>query len=621
MCGITGGISFTGEFFPSRDELQQSSDFLRLRGPDDEGKIFLDQGDAKVAFAHRRLSIIDLSANGRQPMRSASGQSWIVFNGEIYNYQTLRNELEKKHFSFNSRSDTEVILNAFECWGIAETLIRLDGMFAFALFDVKNNVLFLARDRFGKKPLYFFYNDRQLFFSSDIRSFEVINSIPREIDLHALGYLFSELSTPIEHTIWKHIKKLRPENYLAFGTSGLSLYQPYSHFRYTEECCMEREDILATTENLITQAVKKRLIGDVRVSALLSGGIDSSLVVAKMAEQTSGKIKTYSVGFNEDSFNELSFARTVAERFNTDHCEVMLTPDSLIDAAYLISEFGEPFCDVSMLPTYWISKEVAKTEKVVMGGDGGDELFGGYDSYYLARKYDIFKELGFLLPFANVLHKIHRSYRTELLVRILRQTRKAGHTMLDRNMSFDSFDLKCLFDEEAFFNAIESEHKFVWDTVTPASESALINVMQGSLKTRLVNDYLVKVDRATMCASLEMRTPFLDKDLASFASTLKPKQIFQKGRPKSILKDIAGQYFDAGFVNRNKMGFSVPLGEWFRGDVSKVMREVILGGKQNLVKLNYEFIESILESHCRGSVNHTHKLWTLFVFHIWASNR
>ena len=621
MCGIAGGISFTGEFFPKREELLEASDFLKFRGPDDRGELFLDGTAAKIAFAHRRLSVIDLSEKGRQPMMSSSGRSCIVFNGEIYNYQALRRELEKKNFTFNTLSDTEVILNAYECWGIEKALDRLDGMFAFALFDLRDNLLFLARDRFGKKPLYFFRNDRQLFFSSDIRSFRVISSIPREVDTHALGYLFSELSTPLEHTIWRDVKKLPPGNYLTFDSGGMKLCKPYSHLKYSEDCRLKREDILATTGELIARAVKKRLTADVAVSALLSGGIDSSLIVANMAEQVSGRIKTYSIGFHEDEFNELPYARTVAEKFNTDHTEIMLRPHSLLNISGLIGEFGEPFCDASMLPTYWISKEVGKSEKVVLGGDGGDELFGGYDSYIFARKFDFYKYYGFLLPAAKALQRIHRSYRTDLLLKILQQTRKPAYTLLDRNMGFGPFDLKRLFNDKTFYKACENEHRVIWEMFSPHSAHAVINLMSASLKTRLLNDYLVKVDRATMYASLEMRSPFLDKDLSDFAITLKPAQIYDSGRPKSILKDIAARYFGHDFANRTKMGFSMPVGEWFRGDLSKDMKEVILGGKQGLVDLNYEFIESVINSHCTRAADNTHKLWTLFVFHIWANNQ
>lgn len=619
MCGIVGGVSFTGAPFIDRADLTKAADFLRHRGPDDSGEVVLNYESGQMAFAHRRLSIIDLSVKARQPMISASGKTWIVFNGEIYNYRLLRNELDKKGFVFNNLSDTEVILNAFEYWGFEGTLKRLDGMFAFALFDLEARRLFLARDRFGKKPLYYFSAHGQLVFSSDIRSFKAFKFIPRSIDMHGLGYFFSELSTPLERTIWSRIQKLKPGWCMTFSDQGMEAYHPYVDMRFTERCQLQRADILIRTESLLSEAVKKRLVGDVEIAALLSGGIDSSLIVAKMASHSSRPVKTYSVGFEEDDFNELHYARYVARKFGTDHTELVLRPDSLLKASELIGEFGEPFGDASMLPTYWISKAVGRNQKVVLGGDGGDELFGGYHSYYFARKFDHFKRFHVFLPLAKLAHRANPSYRTTLLKDVLEQARNPNYELLWRKMAFSPDELKMLSNEEAFYNALANEHRAIWEAFTPGSENDVINVMEASLKTRLVNDYLVKVDRATMYASLEMRTPFLDKDLFEFTSTLPPAQLFYRDDPKSILKDIATKYFSHEFAYRNKMGFSAPVGDWFRGRYAGHLKEVVLGGRQKLVDLNYHFIEEVIERHCDGSADYSNKLWTLFVFHIWAN--
>lgn len=620
MCGIIGGISFESGFFPDEQELRKGSDFLKYRGPDDGAEIFLDGAVAKVVLGHRRLSIIDLSETGRQPMSSVSGKSFIVFNGEIYNYQLLRRELEEKKFHFQSTSDTEVILNGYECWGIDATLKKIDGMFAFALFDLKENVMILARDPFGKKPLYFFNGGRRLYFSSDIRSFASVGSIPRDIDLHALGYFFAELSTPFAHTIWKGIRKVNPGAYLVFGSSGIVRYERYFQLTYTESCDLDRASIISTTENFLSQAVRKRLIGDVDVGALLSGGIDSSLVVAKMAEHKSGRLKTYSVGFKEESFNELDYARQVARKFNTDHTEIVLRPENLPDIYDLIAEFGEPFADASMVPTYWVSREVAKTEKAVLGGDGGDELFGGYESYHFASKYELLKGYYFLLPLARMLHRFSPTYRTNLLVKALLQARRPMYFLLDRNIGFDRCGLAKLLGSEMFYDSLDTEHRSIWTEFTTESASDVINLMSASLRTRLHNDYLVKIDRATMRASLEMRSPFLDKQLAEFAATLTSRQLFQGG-PKGILKELALKYFPSEFVQRRKAGFSVPLGEWFKGRLAKDLKEIVLGGKQKLVPLNYEYAEEVINSHCSGKGDHSNKLWALFVFHIWANKQ
>ncbi len=621
MCGIAGGISFTGDYFPRQSELREASAFLRYRGPDDQGELLIETNIARIAFAHRRLSIIDLSINGHQPMISSSGQTVIVFNGEIYNYSLLKSELLLKGYSFKTNSDTEVILNGFECWGIEVMLQKLDGMFAFALFDKQNNSLFLARDRFGKKPLYYFTENNKLAFSSDIRSFGKIRNITLTLDLHALGYFFAELSTPHEATIWKEIRKVKPGTFLKFESSGISLYKAYWQLRYTEDCTLSRGEIIEKTEFLLNESVKKRLVADVHVSALLSGGIDSSLVVAKMAENTSGRVKTYSVGFKEELFNELPYARQVVNRFNTDHTELILDPKNLKNINELILEYGEPFADSSMIPTYLMSKEISKNEKVVLGGDGGDELFAGYYSYYFTYKFDKVKKFGFAYPFAELFSKVYPAYRTDFLKKLLWHTKYPSYTLLDRSFGFTEGDLGKLYSNQVFVESLKNEHQYIWIEFSPNSSSDLINVLSASLKTRLLNDYLVKVDRASMYASLEMRSPFLDKDLAEFAATLKPSQLFYKTGTKSILKEIAQRYFTKAFTHRNKMGFGVPIGDWFRSELGPTLRDVVLGGKQNLVDFDYNFIERVIDEHSRGQIDHTHKMWSLYVFHIWANNQ
>jgi asparagine synthase (glutamine-hydrolysing) len=619
MCGIVGGISFTESFFPERNELNKASNYLRFRGPDDQGEVFLELESSKVSFAHRRLSIIDLTTGGHQPMLSHSGNTLIVFNGEIYNYLTLKSELIKCGFSFRTGSDTEVILNAFECWGMEKTLKMLDGMFAFALVDITAEKLYLARDRFGKKPLYYCDVGQKLMFSSDIRSFENIIGIDLNINLHSLGYFFSELATPCEDSIYNEIKKVKPAHYLIYNSSGISEYRPYWEVSYSQECNLDQNEIIEKADYLINNAVKKRLIADVKVSALLSGGIDSSLVVAKMALNSSYKVKTYSVGFEETEFNELSYARVVASKFQTDHTELLIDAKAFTNLNQLIIEYGEPFADASMIPTYLMSREISKTEKVVLGGDGGDELFGGYYAHYFARKYDFIRAFGFAYPIVNLLSKASKSYRVKLLEMLLYQTRLPDYTLLNRNMSFSSAELKELKSDQRFFNALDREHEKIWNNYSPGSTSSLINVMATSLKTRLINDYLVKVDRATMYASLEMRSPFLDKDLAEFAATLRPDQLFHKVGTKSILKELAEKSFSKDFVHRRKMGFGIPLRTWFRTVLKDQLRSVILDGKQNKIELNYGMIESLIDQHIGGHNDHTNKLWCLYVFHIWIN--
>jgi asparagine synthase (glutamine-hydrolysing) len=493
-------------------------------------------------------------------------------------------------------------------------------MFAFAMFDKERELLFLARDPFGKKPLYYYKEEKRLAFSSDIRSFKSLAGVSLTIDMRALGYFFAELSTPMESTIWQEVKKVKPGTVLVFD-KGRVQEKEYWQLRYSESCALGRSEVINETDRLLTQAVKKRLVADVPVGALLSGGIDSSLVVAKMAQLSSQRIRTYSVGFSEDQFNELPFARIVAKKFNTEHTELIISAEQVSNMNEFIAEYGEPFADSSMLPTYLIAKEVAKTEKVVLGGDGGDELFGGYHAHYFAHQYDRVKRFKDFYWITRSVKRLFPGYQVELLDALLSQANKSTYTLLNRQMGFTAWQLKQLCNEPVFFTALDQEHQSIWKTFSAGSKNDLINHLAASLRTRLVNDYLVKVDRATMFASLEMRSPFLDKELAAFTSSLKPEQLLCKGETKSILKELALHYFEKDFVYRNKQGFGIPMGEWFKEKLKKALLETVLGGKQKLVDLNYTFIEKIIYEHLKGNQDHAHRVWSLYVFHIWAQHQ
>jgi asparagine synthase (glutamine-hydrolysing) len=623
MCGIVGLLSFGDREELTREETFGLLNPLRFRGPDAEGQISFRQYETYVWLGHKRLSIIDLSEAGNQPMQSASNRSVIVFNGEIYNYKKLQQQLVAAGVTFRTHSDTEVILNAYECWGIDEMLQRLDGMFAFAIFDKAENKLHLARDRFGKKPLYYAVGKREIVFSSDIRSFKALESTPLHLNLHSIGYFFAEYGTPQVESCWREVRKVPPAHYLTFTKDTASTSRKYWQLEYTSDCNLSRPDLLHKADELLTNAVRKRLVADVRVSALLSGGIDSSLIVAKIAMLESGqRVKTYSVGFKQKNFDELPFSRKVAERFNSDHTELIVEPANFDKIDELIGEYGEPFADSSMIPSYLMFDAIAKSEKVVLGGDGGDELFAGYDSYYFALKYDKVKHLRALYPLVAMMRKFLPGYRIDFLCRLLKQTHRPSYTLLHRAFCFSSSELRRLFSDAEFFEALDREHEAIWnENSNNAVQSDLIKVLQSSLSTRLLNDYLVKVDRASMFSSLEMRSPFLDRDVAEFCATLTPDQLFYNQEPKSILKDLALNYFDEAFVYRKKMGFAVPIAEWFRDELNGKLKDVVLGGRQNMLNLNYQYIEELIIEHTSGKFDHAQKLWSLYVFHIWANKQ
>lgn len=618
MCGVAGGVWWKSSPEATHETLAAMAFPLRFRGPDAEGLLIERNQEAVVAFAHRRLSIIDLSEAGNQPMRSGSQRTLVVFNGEIYNYRALKAELMLAGRQFRTASDTEVLLEGYEHWGMAALLSRLDGMFAFALYDFTEQALYLARDRFGKKPLYLVRDAGRVLFSSDIRSFEAID-MSRRINLHALGYFFAELSTPRNDTIYEAVTRVPRAHFMRFDEAGV-ISHCYWQLLATTSCDLSRQDVLDETDRLLTRAVEKRMVADVNVAAQLSGGIDSSLIVAKMASLSSRPVATYSVGFDDALYNELPFARQVARRYQTEHHEMIMRPDDVSMLDEVIQACGEPFADVSVLPSYLISRFIAGGEKVVCGGDGGDELFSGYHSYYVANKLDQVQGWSWASPLADVAARLMPGYRTRFLSQLLRLAGQPRWALLNRNMGFSPGDLERLLPGiSAATSALAREHMALWQA-TPVDEPLVKRVMLASLDTRLLNDYLVKVDRASMHASLEMRSPFLDKDLAAFAFSLPADLLMSPHGNKSVLKSLAERYLPHEVIYRDKKGFGVPIDNWFRGALRSRFEAVVLQQRQTLIDMDYDFVAGILRRHVAGE-DHTHRLWAIYVWHVWAGGR
>lgn len=620
MCGIAGAIAWRAAAQCSEAQLKNMAQPLRFRGPDAQGYHLEQFAQTQIAFAHTRLSIIDLSADGNQPMHSSSSQTTIVFNGEIYNYRELRAELVAAGRTMRTQSDTEVLLEGYEHWGIEELLKRIDGMFAFALYCRIHDTLFLARDRFGKKPLYYYHSaGNQIAFSSDIRSFD---HLPRTLDMQALGYFFTELSTPRIDTIWQEVKRVPAAHFMRCTRSEVAI-QRYWQLPYDATCTLSRKDILDRTDALLRAAVRRRLVADVRVAAQLSGGIDSSLVVALMAQESGTKISTYSVGFEHDYYNETPFARQVAQQYATDHHELMMRPEDVQVSHDLILEYGEPFADVSMIPSYMISKYISQTEKVVCGGDGGDELFAGYMSYYVAEKLQKVKNFRVFSPLVSVLSRIVPTYRVKFLDTLLRLAKQPEWALLNRNMGFSMEQMRLLAPKghQELHNGLEREHAALWAEYARSQAPVLKKLLHASLQTRLLCDYLPKVDRASMYASLEMRSPFLDRQLAEFAFTLTPAQLMQPHGTKSVLKQLAERYLPHSLIYRNKQGFGVPIEDWFRKELRPAFEQLVLQGKQILIPIDYQYVARIFGEHAERRQDHTHRLWALYVFHVWAQGQ
>ena len=617
MCGIAGIIQFENIFQIDENLLRKMSAPLQFRGPDQEGYIVEKKSDFTFGLAHKRLSIIDLSEGGHQPMWNKEHTHVIVFNGEIYNFQKLKTELQKENVTFETSSDTEVILKAYANWGIEKTLNSLEGMFAFTLVDTINQKVLVARDRFGEKPLYYHAKQNMFAFSSDIRSFKSLG-ISSELDLHALGYFFSEMTTPIAHSIYKEIKKLPPANYLEISKDGM-LQKEYWQLNYKEKSVLTLPETIKQAEFLLEKAVQKTLISDVPVGCFLSGGLDSSLVSLYASKNYSTQLKTFSVGFEYESFNELPYARAISKQIGSDHNEIVLNPNDLAIVDDLLKEYGEPFADSSAIPTYYVSKFAGKSVKVALGGDGGDEVFSGYRTYNQGLRMQQWYKKRFLHAPLTLLKHVTHSEKADYLLGVMKKNPETLAGALYRNMGFSQGDLKKLLNENLFYEAPKHEHERAISKALGETTDVFDVLMHASIKTRLVNDYLVKTDRATMFNSLELRTPFLDKDLIEFSARIPYSFLMKEGENKYITKKIAEKHFSKELIYREKQGFGIPIGEWMKNVWKKQFEEVVFE-RQEIIPLNYAYIEKIWKEHLMNQKDHSHRLWIVYVFHKWIKN-
>jgi asparagine synthase (glutamine-hydrolysing) len=617
MCGIAGLLDFGNNVQVDEITLRNMSHSLQFRGPDQEGYSFQNDPNFSFGLAHKRLSILDLSNAGRQPMWNAEKNCVIAFNGEIYNFPSLKARLEKIGAAFSTSSDTEVILVAYHHWGIEKTLHELEGMFAFTLVDLKRQTVYVARDRFGEKPLYYHSKNDFFAFSSDIRTFHSLG-ISREIDLHAIGYFFSEMSTPIEHSIYKEVKKLPPANYLEISKEGM-LQKEYWHLNYAKKTTLTTEEVINHTEILLEKAVQKTLLSDVPVGCFLSGGLDSSLVSLYAAKNYSTQLKTFSVGFEYESFNELPYARAISKQIGSEHNEIILNPDDLSIVDDLLKEYGEPFADSSAIPTYYVSKFAGQSVKVALGGDGGDEVFAGYRTYNQGLRMQQWYKKRYLHVPLTLFKHFTQSEKAEYLAGVMKKNPETLAGALYRNMGFSQEDLKKLLNENLFYEAPKHEHERAISKALVETSDVFDVLMHASIKTRLVNDYLVKTDRATMFNSLELRTPFLDKDLIEFSTSLPYDVIMNGGGNKYITKKIAEKYFSKELIYREKQGFGIPIGHWMKTVWRKHFEEVVFA-QQQVIPLNYAFIDKIWMEHLSNEKDHSHRLWIVYVFHKWIQN-
>lgn len=611
MCGISGYCSFNGNRI-DRDVVRTINDELKHRGPDDEGYYFDAQG--RCALAHRRLSIIDLTT-GRQPIFNEDESVAVVFNGEVYNFIDLRKDLEGRGHRFRSNTDTEVILHLYEEYGI-DCINRLRGMFAFALWDSAKGRLLLARDRVGKKPLYYSIVNETLYFASEIQALYKIPYLKRDLNYHSIDLFLTYSYIPSPHTIYNDIKKLPPAHYLCFDQSSLEI-RNYWRLDFHRKMSISYEDAKEELIRILTEAVKIRLISDVPLGVFLSGGLDSSTVVAIMSQQSLKPVKTFSIGFKDKKYNELPYARMVAKRYNTEHHELIVEPDALEVLPGIIRHYGEPYGDSSALPTWYLSEMTRQHVTVALNGDGGDELFGGYPWYGVSH---MFNKLAMAMGprFIRSISEYGDCFfprRIRRAVELLSITEKQRFQSL---RSFMSADHRSNLYHDNFSRELDSNPEdYIYQYYDETLGSDYDRAYQTDILSYLPEDLLVKVDRASMAHSLECRSPLLDQEMLEFSCAL-PAGWKNKGGTKSIFKDAIEVFFDKDFIERRKMGFSVPIGEWFKKELKPLIEKKVINGPLTKIPLlNQGALGDLIHDHFQGKRNHETMIWNFLMLSLW----
>ncbi|MGA3201664.1 MAG: asparagine synthase (glutamine-hydrolyzing), partial [Bryobacteraceae bacterium] len=594
MCGIAGIVSLEGKPVLEQ-ELREMCAAIAHRGPDDDGFYC----DGEVGLGMRRLSIIDLHS-GRQPVRNEDGSVWVVFNGEIYNFQELRQQLESRGHVFITRTDTEVIVHLYEEYG-RRCVEHLRGMFAFALWDGRRKLLLLARDRIGIKPLYFAEAGGRILFASELKSILQLPDVERELNWSAVSHLFTFLTTPPAESIIEGVHKLEPGHLLIAGPGLAPVIERYWSLEFTPEYGRDEGYFVDRVRELLAESVQLHMVSDVPVGAFLSGGIDSSAIVATAAKLSPHPLQTFSIGFKEPDYNELGHAGVVAAQCGTDHHELTLGPDALDQMEDLAWHLDEPFGDSSAIPTYMVSKLASQKVKVVLSGDGGDELFGGYGKYVVEQRE---RRARFLPAGARgLLGRIGRAIPDGTRGRnFLRHHSLPGaQRYLDACTLFRHDEMQKLFLPE--FSTLLAPFD-PWRSKAAYLESGrnwLSSLQELDINNYLPLDILTKVDRMSMAHSIETRVPLLDHKLVEFAATIPPEMNLRGGTTKYILKRAMRGILPDRIIDRPKQGFAIPLGYWFRGKLGSYVRDLLLGEQGRRRGFFHQpYIESLLARHERG---------------------
>lgn len=625
MCGICGIVSLNAQHSVDEQLLASMNATLQHRGPDDSGCYVTPM----VGLAMRRLSIIDLST-GKQPIGNEDGSVWVVFNGEIYNFRRLRQQLEKKGHAFKTETDTEVIVHAYEEYG-DDCVHHFNGMFAFALWDNAHRRLLIARDRLGIKPLYYHASAERLAFASELKALIADPTVPREIDLQALDHFLTLEYIPTPRTIFSQVHKLPPGHRLIVENGDCQVQQywriPYQPVKLSEEATVAR------LQELIQDAVQLRMIADVPLGAFLSGGIDSSAIVAFMSEASARPVRTFSIGFENVTYNELPYARLVSQRFGTNHHEEILNPHIADTAERLVRHLDEPFADFSIFPTYLVSEVARQSVKVVLSGDGGDEIFGGYDTYVaqnLARRYERWLPAVVrrrALPMVSDLvppHPAKKGFinKSKRFIEGAALPPALQHT---RWMIFmNGADRRRLYAPD-LYHALDTTGNGVEGFMSAyfaqaAERDPLAQQQYVDVNTYLVDDILTKVDRMSMAVSLEARVPLLDHRIVEFALNLPPHMKLKGNNTKILLRKAVEGLLPAEVLDKPKEGFSIPLKHWLRE--ASALRPMMLDllAPDTVRRRGYfdpDCVSGWVEEHLARRSNHSHRLWALMVFELW----
>ena len=630
MCGIFGFVAHIKADVPEMEVLRDMRETMTHRGPDDKGE-YIRPFDAEgpfVFFGHRRLSIIDL-AGGHQPLSNEDGTVWVLLNGEIYNFAELKEALEKKGHRFQTRSDTEVIAHGYEEYG-ERCFERFNGMFAVAIWDGKRKRLLLARDRFGKKPLYYSLLNGKILFASELKAIMAYPHFPREVDpLSLMKYLFFEF-IPSPHTIFRNARKLSAASMLIWNGARPEIKEYWTPFSQAGagERSLSEEEATDRFMDLLKKSVKRRLISDVPLGVFLSGGIDSSTVTALAQREVAGKVKTFSIRFQDPSFDESRYAARVSRHLKTDHHEKEITPEDLLEIVPKLPVIlDEPMADASIIPTYLLSQFTREQVTVALGGDGCDELLAGYPTYlahkmalhyerFLMPLHPLLTRLGNLLPVSD--DNISFDFKVKKFLSGIGYPDTIRNYVWLGSFSFPDLEetLSSAIRPQFDRNRLIEEISFYEKGVPLQDRMTLLQYLD--LKLYFQESILVKVDRASMASSLEVRAPFLDHELVEFVMGL-PSNLKLKGfTSKYLLKKAVRNILPAEIVHRKKKGFGVPIAKWIKGPLKELFMEMLSNERiRREGFLNPQYVEKLLQDHLKNRRDNRKQLWTLLVWELW----